>query len=389
MKTMLFSKAIHMVVVFGIIIGLSLSLMPLSVSATSLDNPWINVHLLENGVDSHGWPDNSTLTLTIDGGIDPYTIQPPVIEDPWGNTYGFSVKLGTAFGLNPGQIVSVSNGITTQTMTVMDLYVDSYNPTEKTIAGHSDPNVVVRVDMWVGSGISQEVTADETGSWEVQFDASVDPFSPFIGGTAASSDEDGDVTQYQINMGRMTARTDWPGADNIFYVICSPARSYTLSIDDPSNGPGVDYESTQPCTHADWGTYMNFILGEFVLDVGDQVTVASGHHIRTLVVTPKGAISFDTINDVISGVNQPNNYLAVTTPEASRTIKTGPDGKWSIDYKVPGPNGEPAEDIVPGMSGNVAEYDLDGDDTTYGWQVPYLTFMPILVNSGSTATIGP
>jgi hypothetical protein len=391
MKTKFFLKAISTVAMVSLIIGTFFSLTPLRVSASPSNStvdqwpptPSIKVYLLENWVSAGFWPLDTLLTLTITDGGEPYTALGTTIPDSWG-TAGFTFKLGSAFVLQPGQTVTVTDGTTTKVLTVMDLYVDSYNPTEKTIAGHSDPNVIVRVDMWVGSGIYQEVKADGTGSWQVTFDASIDPFSPFTGGTASSLDEDGDITQYQINMGRIGMTHPMQGADNVFYVMCSPARSYTLTIDDPSNGTGVDYEDTQPCTLEDWGTYMNFILTGFDLAAGDQISVASGHELRTLTVAARGAISFDTYYDIIRGVNQPNNYLDVAFGFGGlRTIQADPDGKWSIDYKAPGPNEEPVVDIVPGMRVNVNEYDTDGDTTGYWWEVPHLTFLPILVRAGS------
>jgi hypothetical protein len=378
MKTNFFLKTISVVVMFILITGTFLSLAPSSISASASNSslaqwpptPSITVHLLENVVEAAFWPLNTPLSLTITGSGVSYTAQGTATPDPWG-TAGFRFNLGAAFLLTPGQVITISGGTTTKVLTVMDLYVDSHDPGEKTVAGHSDPNAKIRVDIWAPGNPYQEVTADGNGSWAVTFAAFSDPFTPFTDGTASSADNDGDITQFRINMGSMTARTDWPGADNVFYVNCSPARLYTLRIDDPSNGPGDDFEVTQPCTLAGWGDYViNFILVGFTLDVEDEVTVASGHHIRTLVVSSRGSTSFDLKNDTISGVNQPDTYLSISTPGAQRTIKTGSDGKWSIDYKVPGPNGEPVEHIVRGMSGSVAEMDAQGDNTVYGWQVP-------------------
>lgn len=379
-------NAIRTAVMFMIIIAIFVSLKFISASASLTALPAIKVNLLENKVEAFSWPLNSLLNLTISGSGAPYTAQATAAPDPWG-TSGFTFKLGAAFDLQPGQTVTVTDGTTTKVLTVMDLYVDSYDPANKIIAGHSAANAVVRLDIWVQGVPYQEVTADGTGSWQVTYGASYDPFSPFTSGTAASSDEDGDMTQFQINLGRLSARTDWPGADNVFFITCGgscgAARSYTLTVDDPSNGAGVDYQNTQTSTVAGWGSFVNFIFTGFELDAGDQVTVASGHHIRTLVVTPKGSLSFDAPNDIISGVNLPSHYLTITTPGAERTVKAGSDGKWTIDYSKTGPNGEPTEDIVPGMKGTVAEFDADGDNTTYGWKVPFLQFLPTIGKSGS------
>lgn len=378
MKNKPTANGIRAVVLFLLITGTFLGMTPSSGSASPSSSfvhqwpptPSITAYLLENRVQAGFFPPNAMLTLEITGNDTVYTDYGVAVLDQWG--YGqFTFVLGSAFSLQPGQTVTVTDGTTTKDLTVMDLYVDSYDPVQKTIAGYSKPGSLVQVNIWEQGGLFQAASPDgTTGRWQVAFGASYAPFSPFTSGSASSTDEDGDITQFQINMGFLSARNDWPGADNVYFTNCSPARRYTLSIDDPSNGQGVDYTAEQYCTVAAWGTYINFIFSDFELRPGDQITVASAHHVRMLTFTPKGSLSFDVKNNFIRGTNRPDAYLSVTTPGAQRTGKAGSDGKWSIDYNQAGPNGEPVEHITRGMSGSIQEYNSVGDSTAYGWLVP-------------------
>ncbi len=341
----------------------------------SVPNPWINVHLSENMVESAGWMVGESLEMTITGTETTYTaVTTPCSWDAFCGTARF--ELGPSFTLEVGQVVTVTNGDITKSMTVMDLYIDVYDPLAKTVAGHGDPGVRVSVDIWSPDGGHLETKADDSGSWLVTFDGPSESFSPFTDGTATGWDKDGNTTVFRINMGNINV---WPGGD-IVRDGCTLSRTYTLAIEDPDTEKAIDFERTGLCTPYPDGTYstVRFPLDGFNLDAGDKITVASGHDVRTLVVTPRGRVYFDYENDVISGKNQPNAYVGVWINEGQswRTIKAGPDGTWSIDYKEPGPNGEPAVDIVRGMSGGVIEYNAVGDNTGYGWYTPFLDVHP-------------
>ncbi len=340
----------------------------------TVPNITLKAFLTENWVDTFGWRVGETVTLTIpQAGGTTYTAQQvttPLSFDPSIGTARF--KLGPTFDLQPGQVATVSNGKIAKAMTVPDLYVDAYDPTGKTIAGHSPPNATVRLDIWMQGVGPQEVAADGNGRWEVKFAGPPASFLPSTSGTATVVDADGNSTQFQINMGSIYASVGSNAA--ISYYNCALGRSYTLTIDDPSNGLGkADFEKNRPCVLAGGGsyTYINFLLDGFVLDAEDQITVASGRSIRTLTIAPRGRISVDTYRDILSGANQPDTYLdfAFDNEGTQRTAQAGPDGKWSINYKEPGPNGEPARDLVPGMHVRVGEFDADGDNTGYDWLV--------------------
>jgi hypothetical protein len=329
-------------------------------------SPWVNAYLSENRIDTIGWPLGVNIFLTIIGGGETYsTVQTPT-PWYWDNSVGYAnFELGPSFTLKPGQVVTISNGPLTKTLTVMDLYVDLFDPLVRTIAGHSDVNAWVRVNVWTANVGYKDDQADATGSWQVEFD-STKPFFPWTNGDVTTWDSDGDATVYHFNMGSINY---WPGGDIVLSGV-TKYRSYMLTIDDGTDGFWQGYSAIGT---TDINGYLPFHFNGPALEVGDVITITSGHDVRSLVITPNGTISFDMENDIISGVNQPNTYIRVMPSgpwEYGRTIKTSASGEWSVNFSMPGQDGEPTVDIIPGMNGGISEYDVDGDNVGYGWHVP-------------------
>lgn len=77
------------------------------------------------------WTPGATITLTIeDGGVVAYSDSQIADTDGY-----FNFNLWDVFDLQRGQVVTVSDGTTTKTHTVMPLYVDGVNITADTIFG--------------------------------------------------------------------------------------------------------------------------------------------------------------------------------------------------------------------------------------------------------------
>jgi hypothetical protein len=335
-------------------------------------NPWITAHLNEDRVDTTGWELGMDVELTIsqDGQLDYQTQQSPSPWQ-WDDSVGYAnFDLGPDFILEPGQVVTISNGIVRKSLTVMDLYVETYDPIGKSVIGHSDAGVYVDVNVWADGGW-QQVTADGSGLWEAKYDTSSGAFSPNTQGDVTAWDEDGDATMYYFNTGNIFA---WPPS-TIELQNCMNYREYTLTIDDPSNGEGVDYTDVRNAELGGDGIQVValFPLTDFSIDPGDLITISSGHDVRSLVVRPMGSMTFDIEADTISGVNQPNGWMGIGTPAAWRNVQTDENGAWTIDYTAVGPTGEPSEDIYPGMTVCSFEFDSDGDFSAYCKSIPYPT----------------
>lgn len=139
----------------------------------------------------------------------------------------------------------------------------------------------------------------------------------------------------------------------------------------------MDYTDTQPVEKPGLQTVVNFQLTGFEINAGDLITITSGHDVCTLVMPPQGEITFDVENDIISGVNQPDGWVANIGSVSWCDAKTDATRAWSDDYSVPGPKGEPIKDFVYGMNGWTLEYDVDGDFTSYYWQVLAHIYLPL------------
>jgi len=76
------------------------------------------------------------------------------------------------FDLQGGQLVTVSDGTTTKTHTVMNLFVDGVDLTTETIFGRADAGTDVEV--WVHGDGGMNVTPDGSGNWSADFSSQTD-----------------------------------------------------------------------------------------------------------------------------------------------------------------------------------------------------------------------
>ena len=167
----------------------------------------------------------------------------------------------------------------------------------RTVHGYADPGVKVGVNVWIDNGYQDVWADDTTGSWQASYVTSSGPFIPWTGGDVTTWDEDGDVTVYRINNGNIFAT---PEADYIELQNVTKYRMYTLTINDPADG--LFYTDTRQSQLGEGETHGDVIfpLSDFALDAGDQITIASGHDVRSLVVAPKGTISFGILSTISS-----------------------------------------------------------------------------------------
>ena len=183
--------------------------------------------------------------------------------------------------------------------------------------------------MWFNGG-ELLVTPDAFGHWQASYSDYPDPFLPWNNGDVTSWDGDEDATIYRINMGTVYT---WPEGNNVVRDGCTYGRIYSLFIHDQSTGEDYIDEGQCLLNQSGTNTAIDFQLPGSILEPGDLITVFSGHDVRTLTITPKGTINFDTVNDVISGKNLPYSYIDVIPGgpwENVRTIKTGDDGSWLV-----------------------------------------------------------
>ena len=155
-----------------------------------------------------------------------------------------------------------------------------------------------------------------------------------------------------------------------------PFINVTLDINDPANGPGVDYHAVK-ATDAQ-GSVMFDTLGTVHVDEGVQVTMTGGSIVKIHTVTNMIVTNVDPLNDTVSGTGTPGASLSIQhcdIPGCSwrRTVTVQPDHTWSVDFSIPGgptPEEQNLLDIVPGMEGEALQGDNDNDISDYLWLVP-------------------
>lgn len=299
------------------------------------------------------WTPGATITLSIeDGGVVVYTDSQ--VADGYGN---FHFSLWDVFDLQRGQVVTVSDGTTTKTHTVMPLYVDSINVATETIHGRADAGT--RVEVWVhGVDGNINVKADPSGHWAADFSSRTD-LTYLSDGGSRQVDEDGDATGVWWTSPNFHVSPDdnWVSQWNRW----TPGATITLTIEDGSGGV---YSYSQI---ADAHGNFNFNnLWPLDLDTGYVVTVSDGTTTKTHTVTDATVTDIDTETDHIHGSANPGARLWVWVylfnDGSGRWVTADPDGNWIADFSVE-MDGQPAYDITDVTRIEVDEFDDDGDAT--------------------------
>jgi hypothetical protein len=124
-------------------------------------SPQIQVAPIDHWVQpTRPWMPGTTISLTIeDGGTVVYSDSQVTDED--GN---FNFNLWDKFDIQRGQVVTVSDGTTTKTHTVTNLFVDGVDITADTYSA-----VLTRAPVWMCGCTGVAVTADGSGNWTADF----------------------------------------------------------------------------------------------------------------------------------------------------------------------------------------------------------------------------
>jgi Carboxypeptidase regulatory-like domain len=190
---------------FGVVIGaLALGLSALSGAphaAAQQSTHKIQVAPIDDVVTGVGpagggeWSDGATITLEIDDpdigtGID-YTAQTTAdsSQDP---NVAFRFALAGVFDIQPGHVVTVTDGTNTATHVVTDLTVTAVDQNADTVTGTAAAGSEIGVGVFAPAGPSRNVVA-EGGNWTADFSGLFD-IQAGSGGFAIQNDNDGDQT---------------------------------------------------------------------------------------------------------------------------------------------------------------------------------------------------
>lgn len=158
--------------------------------------PWLRAHPVWDAVDAWNWPEEAVLHLAID---DPATPAVPDLEmdmsgeiDPTLGSVWF--EFGGIYDLKPGDVVTLSDGVTLRYLVVSVLTIDTVDVEADTAAGTVEAFANVRLPTPDGELF---VTAAGSGAWHADFHEVSFDLTPGTMVIAEVTDPDGDMTSFE------------------------------------------------------------------------------------------------------------------------------------------------------------------------------------------------
>jgi hypothetical protein len=309
-----------------------------------------------DAVEAWEWPDEATLTLTIDHapGLSWSGTASPT---PWGDPRTFfRFEFGSDYDLQVGDEVTVTDGTTSRPHIVQNLAVTEVNGDEDTVTGTADTGAVVQVWPHETGQLLEDTAVD--GSWQVDFSGLFD----LVKGTCGRSqipDDAGNATavDWCIPNPRIIASI----TDDWFRVEEFPQSAPLDMAVYASQGGDLLWEDHTRTTDENGFAWMNLWEPNLDLKPSMYLVVASGDVAKDIVLENVLLYVFDTDADYLAGSAPPDRQLWVGTGNedygCGMDVMSGPDGAWAADFAS-----QPC-DVVPSMWAAVQAFDGDGDAT--------------------------
>jgi sRNA-binding protein len=320
-------------------------------------SPRIQVAPVDDWVGSvRPWTLGTTITLTIEeGGVEVYSDSQVANAD--GN---FNFNLWDVFDLKRGQVVTVSDGTTTKTHTVTNLYVDGVDVTADTVFGRADAGTTI--DVWVHGDGNLNVAADGSGNWAADFSGMTD-LTYLSDGGSQQIDDDGDSTGvwWASPSFRVSPDDDWVESRRAW----TPDAIISLTIEE---GGVVVYSDTQTAdTH---GNFHFSLWNVFDLKRGQVVTVSDGMVTKTHTVTNLFVDGVNVAADTVFGrADAGSNVDVWVNGNGALTVTADGSGNWTADFSG-------MTDITYLSDGSSRQVDSDDDVTRADWAGPRFQVAP-------------
>jgi hypothetical protein len=288
-------------------------------------SPFVRAHPVWDSVDAWFWPEDSTLHLSID---DPNTEELPDLEmdmpggvDP--NIGSVWFDLVGVYDLKPGDLVTMTDGVSTRSLVVSILSIDAVDLEADTISGTVEHGAQVRLPLT--PQIEFFVTADSGGNWfadlrQIGFD-----LTPGTMVIAEVFDEDGDNSSFEqwIPNPHFTVFPEWEFFDGLDW---PDGAIVSISVEGKPEC-GLERES--------WGSFFNGNFPEGCnIEPGDTVTFDDGttnrwHVVRNLYIT-----DVDTSDNTVTGKADADETVYVWPHDGwFEPLQTtvGGSGVWQVD----------------------------------------------------------
>ena len=315
----------------------------------------------------HGydWPLGASVTVNIDDldngvGVD-YTDTQTVIVAPWDPSTTVVEFPLDDFTLEPGQIITMTDGMIVKEHTVTEVTITAVDPVANTVNGTAAPGTDVYVDLCNDSGCEfQDVTADGSGIWDTTF-------TDIVAGdnvSAMQHDDDGDHTAFEWRV-----PSPWLEAYPVYDWVSGFDWPIGTTVDLDINSGA--YTASGEVGVAPWDpnqTYVKFDLSggtlPFDLQAGDVVQLSGNGTTKSHTVTALAVTDVNALTDTVSGTtNSPQSMWksGYTMNEGSHVAVTPVGADWAATLPY---------DIVPGTEGAAVQNDADDDATWVNWRAP-------------------
>lgn len=349
-----------------------------------IPNPNIRAIPNEDRVDGWDWVSGATAMLTID---DPYTEQNPDFstqdqvgfDDGNGQTY-VDIEFGGDYDLKPDDIVTLTDGLTTKTVIVTSVTVESVDVDSNLVTGTAEPFSQVWSAACQEDGCYQRTTtANSEGNWSIDFDEDV-PGQPNVDIEPGESvdgeqfDGDGDSTMFTwyIPNPNIQVRANF---DHIEGYEWPAGATVTIEIDDPGTQDNPDESYTATVGIVPWDpnqTYFELNLWDEVnyIDIlpGFVVTVTYGEIARQHTVVNLEFTDIDIDADIVTGTAVPDGQIDIWACEFNNCfnidgVPVDGTGYWSANFQG-------IHNIQPGTWIDSIQRDEQGNGTMFGIQTP-------------------
>jgi PKD repeat protein len=337
--------------------------------ALSAAPPFVQASPYGNYLSSYMWPANAAISLTITGSGANYT------EQGSANAQGSIDFNLTGFTLASGHQVTVTDGTTTKTIVVANQSINLINYTTDLLCGTANSGSEVLSVTYKGRNPNfWYTTADQQGNWCFDFSSSSDgvDIAPGFFVRIEQSDEDGDFTV--IGKTTRNPKMDVLVSENEIYTYdWEIGASVKLTIDDPSNGDGDDYEVTKTVIQgAHNSTDLRFYISNFELAPGQLVTLTDGANTKTILLDAITITNINLATNTIFGTAPPNSTIDVIVSDnlSGRvfSVSVGSSGTWQLFTMPSGSLVKIA--LVPGLEITCSITDIDGDRAKYSQTIP-------------------
>jgi hypothetical protein len=341
-------------------------------NAITTPNPKVGVFPVYEAVELNEWREGAEVHLLID---DPNTVKSPDFEgnyiiktadwDP--NQPYLWIDLNGSIDIKTGDIVTVTDGITTRTHTVLNLDVTNVDSSSNTISGTADTGAEVYVFQYSPDYHGELMTTAADGNWQVNGEGVLD-MVPGAGGRSEIRDAQGNSTAVDWSIPNPTIST-YPIYEAIELSGWKEGADVHLTVEDLTTPTSPDFEGDYTIKTADWDPNWPYLWidlnGLFDIKTGDIVTVTDGITIRTHTVRNLDVTNVDKTANTVSGTADPRAQVFVVVWGYNEVPTTADgNGNWTVDFTSQG------IDLVEGTGGRSQIRDEVGNSTAVDWSVP-------------------